>query len=209
MIVRVVLASWMLLCAIGIQAEEPKWLTDARAREGKIGTAKEFKSKDSWFRARVPGKVKGAVEKVEDSYSIEVDFGGESGAYCELVPDGFDMADMMRRTLELTMQQVAENQGKLESRQLEYADAGAIGNLPYLKARWIYRVQRWQGTPARAVQAVRHAEGRPRPVLRASRHRLREVFRRRHPFARGNSRDDHAARQRLTTRKLRSRRWAA
>ncbi|HET9473613.1 MAG TPA: hypothetical protein VFO82_06950 [Steroidobacteraceae bacterium] len=138
--VRVVLASWMLLCAVGIQAEEPKWLTDARAREGKIGAAKEFKSKDSWFKARVPGKVKGAVEKVENSYSIEIDFGGDSGAYCELVPDGFDMADMMRRTLELTMQQVAENQGKLESRQLEYADAGAIGNLPYLKARWLYRV---------------------------------------------------------------------
>ncbi len=137
---RVVLTSWMLLCAMGTQAEEAKWLTDARAREGKIGTPKEFKSKDSWLKARVPGKVKGAVEKVEDSYSIEIDFGGESGAYCELVPDGFDMADMIRRTLELTMQQVAENQGKLESRVLEYTDAGAIGNLPYLKTRWLYRV---------------------------------------------------------------------
>ena len=140
MIVRIVLASWMLLCAMAIQAEEPKWLTEARAREGKLGTPKEFKSKDSWLKARVPGKVKGAVEKVEESYSIEVDFGGESGAYCEVVPDGFDMADMIRRTLELTMQQVAENQGKLESRVLEYADAGAIGNLPYLKTRWLYRV---------------------------------------------------------------------
>jgi hypothetical protein len=137
---RVVLTSWMLLCAMGTQAEEAKWLTDARAREGKIGTPKEFKSKDTWLKARVPGKVKGAVDKVEDSYSIEIDFGGESGAYCELVPDGFDMADMIRRTLEMTMQQVAENQGKLESRVLEYTDAGAIGNLPYLKTRWLYRV---------------------------------------------------------------------
>jgi hypothetical protein len=137
---RVALTSWMLLCAMGTQAEEAKWLTDARAREGKIGTPKEFKSKDTWLKARVPGKVKGAVDKVEDSYSIEIDFGGESGAYCELVPDGFDMADMIRRTLEMTMQQVAENQGKLESRVLEYTDAGAIGNLPYLKTRWLYRV---------------------------------------------------------------------
>lgn len=140
MIVRVVLASWMLLCAMGIQAQEPKWLTDARAREGKIGTPKEFKSKDNWFKARVPGKVQGTVEKVQDSYSIEIDFGSESAAYCELIPDGIDMADMLRRTLELTMQQVAENQGKLDSRVLEFVDAGAIGNLPYLKAHWIYRV---------------------------------------------------------------------
>jgi len=140
MFVRVALASWMLLCAVGLQAQEPKWLTDARAREGKIGTPKEFKSKDNWFKARVPGRVNGAVEKVDDSYSIEIDFGGDSAAYCEVIPDGIDMADMMRRTLELTMQQVAENQGKLESRVLEYADAGAIGNLPYLQAHWIYRV---------------------------------------------------------------------
>ena len=140
MSVRILLAAWILSWAAGVHADEPQWLTEARAREGKIGEPKQFKSKDNWLKGRVPGKVKGAVEKVEESYSIEVDFGGESPAYCELIPDGFDMADMVRRTLELTMEEVAQSQGKVQTRTLEYADAGAIGNLPYLKARWIYAV---------------------------------------------------------------------
>ncbi len=48
---------------------------------------------------------------------------------------------------------------------------------------------RRQGTAARAVQAVRHPEAWPRPVLRASRHRLREELRRRHALAGGDAGD--------------------
>lgn len=150
MILRAVLASWMLAHAAVTPAQEPQWLVDARARESKAIAPREFRSKDNWFKARVPGKIKGTVEKVDDSYSIEIDFGGETSAYCELVPDGLDMADMLRRTLDLTMQQVSENQGKLETRVLEFADAGAIGNLPYLKTRWLYRVH--DGKDARLGQ---------------------------------------------------------
>lgn len=140
MLLRVMFASSMLFAAVSVQAQDPQWLTDARAREAKPAALREFKSKDKWASWRVPGKVIGVVEKVDNSYTIEINFGAESAAYCELAPDGFDMADMLRRTLELTLQNVTENQGKLEARELEFTDAGAIGNLPYLKARWLYRV---------------------------------------------------------------------
>lgn len=150
MILRGTVASALLFFALVAGAQEPKWLTDARAREAKAGSPREFKSKDNWFKAKVPAKVVGPVEKVEESYSIEFDLGAETPTYCELVPDGFDMADMLRRTLDLTMEQVAQSQGKVEARQLEFTDAGAIGNVPYLETHWLYRVN--DGKEARLGQ---------------------------------------------------------
>jgi hypothetical protein len=48
------------------------------------------------------------------------------------------------------MEQVAKSQGKVEVRQLEFTDAGAIGNVPYLKTHWVYRVN--DGKEARLGQ---------------------------------------------------------
>jgi hypothetical protein len=121
-------------------AEEPQWLKDARAREGKPGPAVELKSKDHWFKARVPAIVVGVIEKVEGSYSIEFNIGGDQAAYCEVVPDGFDMANMLRRTLDITLKQVEETQGKVEMRSIESIDAGVFGEVPYLQTQWVYRV---------------------------------------------------------------------
>jgi hypothetical protein len=121
-------------------ADEPQWLKDARARESKPGPAAALKSKDNWFKARVPAKVVGDIEKVDGSYSVEFNIGAEQAVYCEVVPDGFDMADMLRRTLEMTMKQVEETQGKLELRAVESIDAGLFGEVPYLQTQWIYRV---------------------------------------------------------------------
>ena len=128
-------------------AEEPQWLKDARAREGKVSRAVELKSKDNWFKARVPAKVIGDIEKSEGSYTVQLDIGSEQPAFCEIMPDGFDMADMLRRNLEFTMGQVAEAQGKVELRVLESIDAGVFGNVPYLQTQWVYRVN--DGTATR------------------------------------------------------------
>ena len=186
------MSRWLRGCCCarsGIQAQEPKWLTDARAREGKIGTPKEFKSKDNWFKARVPGKVKGAVEKVEDSYSIEIDFGGESAALLRVDPGrhrhgrhdaadaGTDHATGRRES-----GQARIPRARIRRRRRHWKSALPQGALDISRSRW-------QGTAARAVQAVRHAEAWPRPVLRTSRHRLREELRRRHTLARGDPRD--------------------
>ena len=129
-----------LVTCVAQAADEPQWLKDARAREGKTVRAAEIKSKDNWFKARIPAKVVGDIEKSEGSYTVQLDIGGDQPAFCEIMPDGFDMADMLRRNLEFTMGQVAEAQGKVELRMLEFIDAGVFGNVPYLQTQWVYRV---------------------------------------------------------------------
>ena len=130
----------ILFATFAHAAEEPQWLKDARAREGKPMPAAELKSKDSWFKARVPAKVVGDIDKVEGSYTIEFNIGGDQPVYCEIVPEGFDLADMLRRTVDITMENVAESQGKVEFRGIEAIDAGVFGEVPYLQTQWIYRV---------------------------------------------------------------------
>ena len=78
MILRATIASALFFFALAAGAQEPKWLTDARAREAKTTSPREFKSKDNWFKAKVPAKVVGVIEKVDDSYSIEFDLGVET-----------------------------------------------------------------------------------------------------------------------------------
>jgi hypothetical protein len=136
---RSILALSVSLFAFEAMAQEPRWLVDARAREGKMGPA-EIKSVDNWFKAKVPAKLIRPIEKSNGSYTVELDIGSVQPAYCEIVPDGFDQADMIRRSLDLMLSKLEEVQGKLEGRGLESADAGAWGNVPYLQAQWIYRV---------------------------------------------------------------------
>ena len=136
--VSVAFLAWLIACAA--QGDEPKWLQDARAREASPAAAGEFSSKDGWFRARVPAKVVGDIEMVEGSYTVTIDVGSDSPVHCEVIPDGVDMADMLRRTFDATMELVADEQGKVEATQLEFTDAGAIGNVPFIATRWLYRV---------------------------------------------------------------------
>ncbi|HYJ41572.1 MAG TPA: hypothetical protein VEW08_12330 [Steroidobacteraceae bacterium] len=136
---RALICLSILLSTLARAAEEPQWLKDARAREGNAKPA-VLKSKDNWFKARVPAKVIGDIEKSEGSYTVELDIGSDQPVYCEIMPEGFDMADMVRRNLEFTMGQVAEAQGKVEARSLESIDAGVFGNVPYLQTQWLYRV---------------------------------------------------------------------
>jgi len=138
---RVWLALSAFVASFAVQAaDEPQWLKDARAREGKPAAAVAIKSKDNWFKAKLPAKLMGEIEKVEGSYTVQLNIGSEQSAYCEIMPEGFDMADMIRSNLEYTMETVGKLQGKVEARALEATDAGVFGNVPYLKAQWIYRV---------------------------------------------------------------------
>lgn len=140
MLLRTVIASVALLAVSAVRAEEPEWLKEARAREGKPLTPITVKSKDGWFTVRVPGKVEGDIVKEQDTYTLNIDVGSDAKISCEVIPDGFDLADMLRRTFDLHMQQVGNALGKVEARELESTDAGAIGGVPFLRANWIYRV---------------------------------------------------------------------
>ena len=99
-----------------------------------------IKSKDAWFTARVPARIVGEIVKEQDSYTVTIDIGSDAPIYCEVMPEGFDMADMLRRTLEQTVTLLEKARGKVEARQLESSDAGVIGNVPYLQTSWLYRV---------------------------------------------------------------------
>jgi hypothetical protein len=139
MSLRTVIASLALWLFSVAQADDPQWLKDARAREGKPIAPVAFKSVDGWLSGRVPARVSG-IDKEEDSYAIDLDIGADGPVQCEVVPGGFDLADRMHRAFEGTMKRLEESQGKVEARQMEFTDAGAIGNVPYLQARWLFRV---------------------------------------------------------------------
>lgn len=144
----------LFLCVSVVQADEPQWLKDARAREGKTMSKSEFKSKDKWLKATVPAKAVGTIEMSDDSYTVELDIGAPSPIYCEILPENIDMADMLRGTADLTLAQVEEAQGKIEVREIEKLDAGAYGNVPYLAATWVYTANAGKGPMAGGLKQI-------------------------------------------------------
>jgi hypothetical protein len=137
---RPLLAFSVLLCSTVFGADAPDWLKEARARESKSLKSSALKSKDGWFKVSSPGKLVGAIEKVEGSYTVELDVGSDANVYCEVYPEGIDMANALRVTLESSMKEIESNQGKLEARVLESTDAGAHGGVPHITLTWLYRV---------------------------------------------------------------------
>jgi hypothetical protein len=136
-------AAFLLVCFYGMSAsaaDEPKWLKDARARESKSLKPAVLQSKDGWFKARVPGKLVNTVEKVEGSYSVELDIGSDARVYCEVFPEGIDLGNALRLTLNNAVKDIEATQGKIEFRGLEQADAGSYGPVPYIQLTWLYRV---------------------------------------------------------------------
>jgi hypothetical protein len=142
---RAAIAFSILSCTAAFGAEEPKWLKDARARELKSSKPAEIQSKDGWFKARVPGKQVGIIEKIEGSYSVEIGIGGDVSVHCEVFPGGADLANALRVTLNNAIKVIEESQGKLEARALESTDSGAYGPVPYLQLAWLYRISSPEG----------------------------------------------------------------
>lgn len=125
--------------------KEPDWLAQARAREVADLKLRPFTSKDKWFKARAPGKVAGDIVESDGSYTVEIDLGTDTPVFCEVVPEGFDLSNMMRHAFNSTLQNVEALQGAVEARQLESTDAGVIGDVPYLRTDWIYVVRDKKG----------------------------------------------------------------
>jgi hypothetical protein len=126
-------------------ADEPAWLKEARAREGKLVDAKPFASTDGVVKGRAAAKLNGKVEPDEGAYYLEFDIGTDTPVSCEVLLDGFDAAQLLKRTAELTFEQLDSAQGKVDTRMVEGIDAGVIGANPYLAANWAYRTQTAQG----------------------------------------------------------------
>ncbi len=151
---RAAFAFAFLLCTSAMAAEEPRWLKDARARESETLKTAEIRSKDGWFKVNTPGKLIGTVEKLEGSYSVELDVGGDAPVLCEIYPDGIDLAHALRQTLLNSLANIESSQGKIEVRALEGTDAGAYGAVPYMSLAWLYRVTAEDGLRVGALKQV-------------------------------------------------------
>lgn len=136
----------LLACNTAFAADEPQWLKEARARESKLLKPAQLESKDGWFKVHTPGKSVLTIELEQESYSVELDIGGDAHVHCEVYPKGIDLANTLRVTFENTMKVVEELQGKLEARALERSDAGAHGPVPYIAMNWLYRVASPEGS---------------------------------------------------------------
>jgi len=148
-----------LMAVTVAQADEPQWLKDARAREGKLVAPRPVVSTDKWLKVALPAKVKGKVEKSDNSYMLEIDIGSPTALYCAIVPEGFDLADMLRASLDVALKEVGASQGKVETHQLEGVDSGAYGNVSWLGARWLYLVKNGDAQNVGAYQQVVMAKG--------------------------------------------------
>jgi hypothetical protein len=131
----------MLLVAQQTSAAEPQWLTDARAREGKLEEVRQIHSSDGWFSAQLPVAVIGRIDKVQGSYTVEFSVGSETTASCEIYPETKDPAALIRAVAQQVFPGVIEKaQGKVERRAIEVVNAGQFGTTPYLALNWLYRV---------------------------------------------------------------------
>ena len=135
-------------------ADEPAWLTEARAREAKPVAIQSIASQDGAFSVKVPAKLKEPIDPSEGTYAMALDFGAGVEANCEVVPDGLDLAAVLRNAATLTFERLEPVQGKIEARAIEHTDAGAIGGSPYLAIEWVYRVATDKGPMLGTVKQV-------------------------------------------------------
>ena len=135
-------------------ADEPEWLTKARAIEAEPAPMVDIRSPDGGLTARVPAKLAGPITRDEDEYLMQFDVGPDAVVTCELVFDGFDTAGILRVAADVTFEDVGKSLGKVEASTVEALDAGAWGQYPYLAADWIYRVASPEGAQVGGVKQV-------------------------------------------------------
>lgn len=154
----------LIACAgSAVAAEEPEWLKTMRAREAAPAQKLvDVKSTDGWFTARVPGKLDGKIELVDDSYSVNLEIAPKIFASCEVTRDALDLGSLLNLTATATFETLAEEQGKITFRGIERTDAGHIDGSAYLAIDWIYRVETDKGPMVGSLKQMvtnRHGAG--------------------------------------------------
>lgn len=135
-----IMLSALLVCSTAGAAEEPQWLKDARAREGKPAKVATVKDAEGFFSIEVPAKLTGKVVQSDGNYTMQLDMGSEYPMTCEVIKEGFDLAGLLRIVANNTFDEASKLQGKIEAKFLEQQDAGAIAASPFVVLEWIYRV---------------------------------------------------------------------
>lgn len=133
---------WLIFLApftVAHAADEPAWLTKARAAEATPMAPVDIRSPDGELTARVPAKLAGPITKDDAEYLLQFDVGPDVVVNCELLFDGFDSASLLRSTATMTFDEVSKSYAKVETSVVEGLDVGAWGTYPYLSVRWLYR----------------------------------------------------------------------
>jgi hypothetical protein len=147
------------VCGSTLAADaDPQWLVDARARESRPQKPRAIESADKWFKAQVPAKLVGAIEKADDSYSLSFASGGKGPVNCEVIPGGIDLAGYLRANRDYLFAAIEKTQGKVETRAVTAYDAGAYGDSPYLQLTWLYRVRTDKGAMLGEVKQIAFEE---------------------------------------------------
>src|SRR5688572_22199975 len=147
------------VCGSALAADaDPKWLTQARARESKPQKPRAIESADKWFKAEVPAKLEGVIEKSDDSYSLSFATGGKAPVNCEVIPGGIDLAGYLYANRDYLFAAIEKTQGKVETRAVTAYDAGAYGDSPYLQLTWLYRVTTDKGAMLGEVKQIAFEE---------------------------------------------------
>jgi hypothetical protein len=149
----------LFVASVAFAAEEPQWLKDARAREGKPAKVVTVKPKDGFFTAELPAKLIGKVEQEEASYTISLDIGSDSPMTCEVLKDDFDIAETLRVVALDTFPSLEEIQGKIDFKGVEKQDAGVIGSSPFIAIDWLYRANDGKGAKLGALKQIAASKG--------------------------------------------------
>ncbi|MDY0068215.1 MAG: hypothetical protein RBS02_17770 [Steroidobacteraceae bacterium] len=155
MFARLVLAL-PLICLSGVvqSAEEPQWLKDARAREGKLRRAITVKDSEGFFSTKLPVKLVGKVEQQEGGYMLTLDIGSEAPMTCEVLHEEFDLAGTLGSVAQSTFAEIEPIQGKIDVKAVEQQDAGVMGRSPFMAVDWLYRVNGGEGPKLGALKQI-------------------------------------------------------
>jgi hypothetical protein len=129
-------------CAIGCASiPEPDWLQALRAREAEPLAQQPIQSSDRFFRARIPAKLVGSIERDGEAYKVSLDVGSEAPVDCWVYRDDVDLAAAISALSEATFAAISDQLGRVDLREVDRVDAGVIAESPFVAVDWMYRVQ--------------------------------------------------------------------
>jgi hypothetical protein len=127
-------------------ADEPRWLADAQAREGRLGELHAVTSADNQISFKVPVP-RSALADGKTYYAATFQLGRNAVAGCRIFKEDINVAATLRAEAAATFATVVEPaQGRIEKKAIERVDAGAVGATPFLSVSWVYGVNDGRGS---------------------------------------------------------------
>ena len=137
----------LLACASLTRADEPQWLVDARAREGRLGALHAVTSTDNQISFKVPVPLSAALADEKAYYVASFQLGRHASAVCKIFKDDINVAATLRAAAADAFATTIEpTQGAIERKAVERVDAGVVGATPFLSVSWVYGVNDGRGT---------------------------------------------------------------